>query len=330
MVGRLGSLFAALTALLLLGAAGVGYLFWLFEKPGPLERETVVLVPRGLGLASIADRLEQADVIEDRWLFVAGVTISGHDGGLQAGEFAFPAGVSARDAMAILESGRTVVHTVTVPEGLTSAEVAALIQAEPLLSGEIERVPPEGSLLPETYAFSRGESRQEVIERMQAAMRDAVAKRWADRTDGLPLESAEEAVILASIVEKETGLAGERARVAGVFINRLERGMPLQSDPTVIYALTRGERPLGRELLRSDWQVDAPHNTYRNPGLPPTPIANPGLAALEAVTRPERTDYLYFVADGNGGHAFARTLTEHNRNVARWQRLRREERQLAN
>ena len=184
-------------------------------------------------------------------------------------------------------------------------------------------MPPEGSLLPETYLFTRGDTRAEIIARMQAAM-TAVDRLWAERAAGLPLDTPEEAVILASIIEKETGVNSERAVVAGVFVNRLRRGMRLQTDPTVIYALTNGERPLGRELWRRDLEVDSPYNTYKVVGLPPGPIANPGLSALEAAMNPAETEYFYFVADGSGGHAFAKTLRDHNRNVAEWRRFQRQ------
>lgn len=226
------------------------------------------------------------------------------------------------EALAKLVEGDTVVRKVTVPEGLTSTEIVALINEAEGLSGEIESVPPEGSLLPETFHFTYGDPRNALIERMQADMKRLLDGLWEGRAEDLPISTPEEAVILASIIEKETAVAGERPQVASVFVNRLNRGMPLQSDPTVVYALTDGEGPLGRPLTRQDWKVDSPYNTYANSGLPPGPIANPGRESLEAALQPAETEFLYFVADGSGGHAFAKTLAEHNRNVAKWRRIR--------
>lgn len=221
----------------------------------------------------------------------------------------------------MLVDGRTVVHRVTVPEGLTSVEIVAIVAASEVLEGAVPPPPVQGALLPETYHVARGDERAAVIGRMAEAMNEALARLWPTRAPDLPLASPAEAVILASIVEKETGIAAERAKVAGVFYNRLALGMPLQSDPTVVFALTDGKMPLGRALTRDDLAIDDPYNTYKVNGLPPGPIANPGLASLEAVLKPEATDALYFVADGTGGHAFARTLDEHNRNVAKWRKL---------
>lgn len=319
----LARLFAAAALVAVLAAAGAGWFVWTFRAPGPLESEVLVEVPRGAGLHGIADRLAEAGVIDDPRLFAFGVWLYGRADELRAGEYAFPAGVSAEGAMALLVEGRTVSHALTVPEGLTSAEIVALLREDDRLTGEIAEVPPEGALLPETYHFRRGDARADLLERMVAAMDDAVAALWEEREEGLPLATPEEAVVLASIIEKETGVPGERPTVASVFINRLERGMPLQSDPTVIYALTQGAGPLGRPLLRSDIeQTESPYNTYRTGGLPPGPIANPGRAAIAAALGPAETEYLYFVADGTGGHAFARTLEEHQQNVWQWRRIR--------
>ncbi|HZH26287.1 MAG TPA: endolytic transglycosylase MltG [Azospirillaceae bacterium] len=311
---------------LLLALAAAGLFAWAVQQyraPGPLAAERNILIPRGYGVQEIAEQLEVEKVVSSRWLVLAGVRFT-EGRPLRAGEYAFPAGISAEGVVELLRSGRTVVRRLTVAEGLTSAQVVALIQAEPALSGEMGSVPGEGTLLPDTYHFSWGDSRQSVVERMQKAMRDAVAELWAKRAEGLPLERPEQAVVLASIVEKETGVAAERARVAGVFANRLRRNMRLQSDPTVVYGLTNGQGALGRPLTRADWRHASPFNTYQIDGLPPKPIANPGRASLAAAMDPERHDYLYFVADGSGGHAFARTLAEHNRNVARWRQVQRE------
>jgi UPF0755 protein len=321
---RLSAVLLALVVLAVL-AAGAGW--WLLERyldqPGPLAEEQVIELPRGSGLAAIAGRLEMAGVIEDARVFRVAARVIGRDRRLRAGEYRIPAHVSPREVLDILESGQIVLHALTIPEGLTTQEALAVVEAHPVLVGDMPQAPPgEGELLPETYMFARGTTRTEIIERMRGDMARLLAELWEGRQEGLPLESPEEALILASIIEKETALPEEYGVVAGVFVNRLRRGMLLQTDPTVIYAITRGEGPLGRQLLRRDLEVDDPYNTYRYPGLPPGPIANPGRGALAAALDPAETNYLYFVADGTGGHAFARTLDEHNRNVARWRRIR--------
>ena len=301
-----------------LAIAGWLYVHGEYDKPGPLRDERVVVLPQGLSAFDIADRLAEAGVIDDPLLFVAGLWIEDKQHALRAGEYAFEALVAPRGVMEKLVAGDTIAHRFTIAEGMTSAEVVAALRAAPGLEGEIAVVPDEGSLLPETYHYSLGDSRSALIERMQRDMARLVDELWQGRDPALALDNAREAVVLASVVEKETGAAGERALVAGVFLNRLRDGMRLQSDPTVIYALTGGEGPLGRRLTRADLRVDNPYNTYRRGGLPPGPIANPGRAALTAVLHPAETTALYFVADGTGGHAFAETLEEHNRNVARW------------
>ncbi|HLW26723.1 MAG TPA: endolytic transglycosylase MltG [Kiloniellales bacterium] len=293
-----------------------------YEREGPLEVGQNVVIPRGSSIGAISQRLEEAGVIEDARAFHVAALVTGKNARLRAGEYAFPAGVSLREALELLESGKTVIRRFTVPEGRTAADVVGLLMETEELSGEIPSLPEEGSLLPETYHYSWGDDRNQLLERMQRSMAAVLEELWEARADGLPLETPEEAVTLASIVEKETGVAEERPIVASVFINRLKQGMRLQSDPTVVYAITKGEQPLGRALTRADWQVEDPYNTYQNDGLPPGPIANPGRASLEAVLDPVESDYFYFVADGSGGHAFARTLDEHNRNVANWRRIR--------
>lgn len=311
-----------LLLLLVLGAAsayfGFRYLQQRFEAPGPLVADTALVIAKGDGVAEIAEDLQAAGVIDDSRIFRLGVRYLKMGRSMKAGEFLFPAGVSMRAAADIIASGKTVSHKITVPEGETSQEIVALLQAEPLLTGEIAAVPAEGSLLPETYHFSRGDSRQALLDRMGVAMKDALAALWPQKAEGVPLATPEEAVVLASIVEKETGIAEERPLVAGVFVNRLRKGIPLQSDPTVIYGITLGKEELDRPLSRKDLKTATPYNTYSIQGLPPGPIANPGRDALAAVMAPAETDYIYFVADGSGGHAFAKTLAEHNRNVAKW------------
>jgi UPF0755 protein len=318
---------AALLALVVLAVLAVAAGWWLLERyldqPGPLAQEEVIELPRGSGLAAIAGQLEAAGVIEDARVFRVAARVIGRDRRLRAGEYRIPADVSPREVLDILESGQIVLHALTIPEGLSTVEALAVVEAHSVLVGDMPEEPPgEGQLLPETYMFARGTTRTEIVERMQSDMAALLAELWETRQEGLPLENPEEALILASIIEKETAVPDEYGLVAGVFVNRLRRGMLLQTDPTVIYAITRGQGPLGRQLLRRDLEVDDPYNTYRYPGLPPGPIANPGRGALEAALDPAETDYLYFVADGTGGHAFAKTLAEHNRNAARWRRIR--------
>ncbi len=318
---------AALVGLVLLGVLAAGAGWWLLnrylDEPGPLAAEAIIELPRGSGLAAIAGRLESSGVIEDGRIFRVAARLIGRDRRLRAGEYEIPAHASPRQVLDILESGQMVLHALTIPEGLSTVEVLAVVADHPVLVGDMpETLPGEGELLPETFMFPRGTTRAEVIERMQNDMTRAVGRALGRPPAGPAAGEPEEALILASIIEKETAVPDEYGLVAGVFVNRLRRGMLLQTDPTVIYALTKGEGPLGRQLLRRDLEIDDPYNTYRYPGLPPGPIANPGRGALEAALDPEETDYLYFVADGTGGHAFARTLDEHNRNVAKWRRIR--------
>ncbi|MCR9128203.1 MAG: endolytic transglycosylase MltG [Alphaproteobacteria bacterium] len=317
-----------LLALALIAAAGAfGGWVWLnnqFEAPGPAGEAETVLLPRGSGLIAIASQLEREGLIDDARLFRIMVTIDGGDRSLRAGEFAIPEQATMQEIYDILRFGDTIQHPVTAAEGLTSAMIVEIVNAADVLTGEIAEAPAEGALLPETYLVDRGTSRQAVINRMAAAQTALLDELWPNRAEDLPYDTREEAIILASIVEKETGIGGERPLVAGVFVNRLRRGMRLQSDPTIIYGLTQGY-PLGRGIRRSELDnADNPYNTYQIDGLPPTPIANPGEAAIRAVLNPPETDYLFFVADGTGGHAFAETYAEHNRNVAQWRRIERE------
>ena len=313
-------------------AVGIGGYLALerYDARGPLARDAAVVVPRGSGVSAIGRLLAEEGVLEEPGLFALAVRIEKVGGALRAGEYLFPAGVSMREVIAILRAGKTVVRRITFPEGRTSAELVALLAGADGLTGALSEVPPEGSVLPETYHFSLDDSRQAVLARAIEAQSALLAELWAKRQQGLPLANPEEAVILASIVEKETGVGSERPLVAGVFINRLRKGMRLQSDPTVSYGITLGQAPLGRSLTRTDLNTPTPYNTYSIDGLPPGPIANPGRAALEAVLNPARTPYFYFVADGTGGHAFAKTLDEHNRNVAKWRKIQRRQRSGAN
>lgn len=292
-----------------------------FTRPGPLPEAAAVIIPKGAGLDAIARRLVAAGVVPDRFSFMAGVKLS--RAVLKAGEYAFPAHVSPQEAMRLMDEARTVVHKLTIAEGLTTRQVLALVREADFLVGDIRRRPAEGWLLPETWHLSREDDRDELVGRMETSMRQLLDQLWAGRAAGLPLKSKEEALVLASIVERETGLKAERPMVAAVFVNRLRLGMRLQSDPTVIYGLSDGIGVLDRPLSRADLETAHRWNTYAIDGLPPTPIANPGRASLEAVLHPAASDALYFVADGSGGHVFAKSLDEHNRNVANWRKVER-------
>jgi UPF0755 protein len=321
---RLALIGAAVLLALAAAAAGGGW-WWAqgyLRAPGPLAAPVTIDLPRGTGVVAIAGRLAAVGAMEHPRAFALLARLTGRDRSLKAGEYALEPGMSPDAILALLASGKVVLHPVAVPEGLTVHEVMALLAAADVLSGDLPPTPPEGSLLPDTWLVPRGETRAAMVERMRVAMAAELAQVWAARPPDLPLRSPEEVLTLASIIEKETAVPAEYPLVAAVFVNRLRRGMPLQTDPTVIYALTDGKGPLGRDLLRADLQLDHPYNTYRIPGLPPGPIANPGRAALAATVAPAAVDYLYFVADGSGGHAFATTLAEHNRNVAKWRKLR--------
>ncbi len=308
-------------------AAGAAFL-WLdqsYRAPGPAPADIIVEIPRGEGVRAISRRLAEAGVIaQPPLVFAVSLRLFGGDRPLRAGEYAFPAALSMAEVVAQLQEGRVLVRRLTVPEGLTVAQVLQLVAAEPALSGELPPAPPEGRLLPETYGFARGDTRTALVERMSDAMTRTLDEVMPSLAPGLPYQTSDEVLTLASIVEKETGISAERPHIAGAFVNRLRLGMRLQSDPTVIYGLTQGRGPLDRSLTRADLERSTPFNTYVIPGLPATPIANPGRAAIEAVLQPLSTDDLYFVADGTGGHAFARTLAEHNANVRRWLEGRRQ------
>ncbi len=290
-----------------------------FERAGSLDQERTLTVERGSGLSEIADRLQRAGAISSKWLFIAGVWLNREQNDLKAGEYLIPAHASMAQIMQTMVEGKSIVYSITLPEGLTSEQIVERLKSDPVLVGDIAEIPPEGSLLPATYDFTRGDTRQNLIARMQRERDRLLTDVWSRRAPDLPLASIEELVVLASIVEKETALADERSRVAAVFINRLRLNMRLQSDPTVIYGLFGGKgKPPGYKLTRADVEKQTPYNTYAVEGLPPGPIANAGRASLEAVANPSRTRDLFFVADGSGGHVFAETYEEHLRNVARW------------
>lgn len=316
---------------LLVGGSGAGLFYWgkaqfTGEGPAAVEgSETVVMLPHGTGLKQIAARLEKADLISDARIFEIGVRLEGNGNKLKAGEYGIPSGASMKDIAAIIISGKSILYKLTAAEGLTSKQILRVIAQDSVLVGEITLDPGEGELLPQTYLFTRGMSRDELINKMRSDMQKVLVPLWDERADGLPFDTMEEAIILASIVEKETGIAEERPRIAAVFVNRLNRGIRLQSDPTIIYGLTGGE-PLGHGLRVSELKKPNKYNTYQIDGLPPTPIANPGIDSLRAVLNPPSTNELFFVADGTGGHVFAKTNREHQRNVAKWRKVERERR----
>lgn len=326
------TILSGLFTFLLFLAVGGGLAAWYVERayysPGPLTTEKVVNIPRGSGVRDMGEILEREGVIGSWVYFVGGVVLPKYLGGqkdgddlkLQAGEYVFKPGQSVASVIGTIASGKVVQHQVTIPEGLTSQQVVKRLMDNDLLTGT-PAIPPEGTLLPETYRIRRGQSREEVLQQMAEAQRKLLATVWAKRAPDLPVRSPQELVVLASIVEKETGLAEERPKVAAVFVNRLNKKMRLQSDPTIIYGIVGGRGSLGRPITRADISTPTAYNTYAVDGLPPGPICNPGREALMAVANPPRTKDLFFVADGSGGHAFAETLNDHNKNVARWRAI---------
>ena len=298
-----------------------------FDGPGPSTTTTNFMVRPNTGVAEIAEQLERRGLISDSRIFRLGVRAYDHDSGLKAGEYEIKAGASMRDIMELLESGKSVLASLTIPEGLTVEQAFRRIAEHEALTGDMPaEIPPEGSLIADTQRFTRGATRQQIIDKMLADQKRLVENIWKRRVSGLPLADINEFVTLASIVEKETGITDERSRVAAVFINRLNKGMRLQSDPTILYGLFGGKgRPADRPIYQSDIDKPTPYNTYVINGLPPGPIANPGRESLEAVANPSKTKDLYFVADGTGGHVFAATLEEHNENVARWRAVQKKQ-----
>lgn len=294
---------------------------YIFLLPAPTNGMTNVVVPRGTGLRDTSLLLVEQGVLYEPHLFDAASRLFLHKG-LKAGEYSFAPHARWIDVFTTFKEGKTFIRRLTVPEGLSSQQIVELIARDSTLAGDTGAVPPEGSLMPDTYYYSFGDSRAEIMARMRTAMQTNLEKMWPDRDTNLPVATPAEALVIASLVEKETAVPAERPVIAGVFYNRLRTGMRLQSDPTVVYALSKGKGDLGRGLTRADLTVDSPFNTYVSAALPPTPIANPGRASIEAALHPARHDFYYFVADGSGGHAFAQSLEDHQKNVASWYKIR--------
>jgi UPF0755 protein len=301
--------------------AGLFYAHGEYTAPGPLAANKVFIVEQGLSASEIGTALERNGIVSNGRIFALMSQVTGQRRSLKAGEYDFPQGASMQQVMALIASGKAITYKISIPEGFTSEMAVGRVNANEILTGPPAAVPPEGSIMPDTYVFRRGMTRQKLVQDMQAAQTKLLDELWAKRMPVPVIETKEQAVTLASIVEKETAVAEERPVIASVFINRLKKGMRLQSDPTIIYGIVGGKGRLDRALTRTDIQTATPYNTYRINGLPPGPIANPGRAALEAVLNPQPTDYIYFVADGSGGHAFAVTLEEHNRNVRQWRKI---------
>ena len=309
---------------MMLALALLAALFWVASSwtgAGPAEKNLSVVVPSGASLSRAATELEKAGAIRSANRFLLFARVFGSDAPIRAGEYEVPAHASQSDVLELLQSGKVIQRWVTVPEGMPSVLVHETLMRAPYLTGSVA-IPEEGSVLPDSYNYQRGDTRQQVLDQMQKAMRDYLAVAWKQRKPTAAVHTPREVLTLASIVEKETGKAAERRMVAAVYSNRLKQGMPLQADPTVIYPVTKG-RPLGRRILRSELSAKNGYNTYASPGLPVGPIANPGRESIDAVLNPAATSALYFVADGTGGHVFADTLEQHNANVRKWYAIRR-------
>ncbi|MBG0809568.1 endolytic transglycosylase MltG [Methylosinus sp. H3A] len=325
--GALSAVSSFLSLLLVLAVAGVFGLIAVLHKlrePGPLSAEKIVYIAPHSDVPEILAQLERDGVIDNPMLMNIAMLIEGVRSKLKPGEYAFKQNASLREVMDELVNGRQILHGVTIPEGLTTEQIVSRLRDSEVLAGDMAELPKEGALLPETYKVARGYPRAKLLLKMQEDQRKLLDQIWARRNPDLPVKTPYELVTLASIVEKETGKADERPRVAAVFVNRLRKGMRLQSDPTIVYGLVGGRATLGRGILKSEVEKWTPYNTYAIEGLPPGPIANPGRAALEAVANPSRTQELYFVADGTGGHVFADTLEQHARNVQRWRQIEKD------
>ena len=309
--------------LVILAAIAGGAWFWEqqnWQAAGPSPAYTVVMVAPGDHVATIAENLQKAGVVANANLFRLGLRLRHEQTGLKAGEYGFPAHASMADVTGILVAGKSIEHKLTAAEGLTSQMIYDIVKKDPVLVGDAGAMPEEGTLLPETYLFTRGMTRAQMLNKMRKAQKELIAAQWPARIGNLPIKTPQEAIILASIVEKETGIPEERRHIAAVFENRLRLGMKLQSDPTIIYGITKGY-PIGRRIRQSEIDAQTPYNTYAIPGLPVGPICNPGKDAILAVLNPAGSDDLYFVADGTGGHVFAQTMAEHEKNVANWRKI---------
>lgn len=287
-------------------------------KPLPYGKPLTFDLKKGTSAQSVAKELVQKNLAPHPLFVRLAMRFYDLDKNLKAGEYLLEPHMSLKDILQKLTSGKVIIHKITLVEGLTTAQMLALIEKNKLLSGHITEHPTEGELLPETYTFTKGETKNAIIKRAKSQMQKTLDALWQQRAENVPLQSKEELLILASLIEKETGVNAERGKVASVFYNRLNINMPLQTDPTVIYALTLGQSALNRPLKRKDLEIDSPYNTYKYKGLPPTPICNPSVLAIQAAANPETTPYFYFVADGNGGHRFAKSLSEHNQNIRLW------------
>ena len=324
-----GNAIITVVLMLMIGIGGA-YVYGkqLIEAPGPLKEDKIVNIPARAGKRDIADVLQREGVIDvSPWAFIGGVFALKASSELKPGEYSFRKNASLRDVIGTIVEGKVVQHAVTIPEGLTSEQIVTRLSDNDIFVGSIKEMPREGTLLPETYKFPRGTTREQVLQRMQQTQKRVLAEIWERRNPDIPVKSPEQLVTLASIIEKETGKADERSRVAAVFVNRLRQKIKLQSDPTIIYGLVGGKGTLGRPIKRSEIQQPSPYNTYVVEGLPPGPIANPGRASLEAAANPARTRDLFFVADGTGGHTFTETYDQHQKNVAK---LRTLEKQIQN
>ena len=309
-------------------AGGIAYGYSLYTSKGTLTKDVQLIIPKGTGVGGIASLLKDKNIIENPLLFKVMARVTDVQSDLKAGEYQFFSHVSMKEVFSKLSSGEIILRQITIPEGYTSFEIVRLLKKKKGIEHDIKTTPREGTLLPNTYSYQSTDTAHSILDQMETALTDILEKAWNSRANNLPFKTKREAIILASIIEKETGIATERAKISGVFVNRLNKGMPLQTDPTVIYAITKGAHkdngkgPLGRRLLRKDLSIDSPYNTYKYAGLPKGPICNPGKDAIIASLNPEKHNYFYFVADGTGGHIFSKTLAEHNRNVAQWRKIR--------
>lgn len=322
-----GLLTLGLVVMVVAGGA-IGLLHHHFEQPGPLTEQRTIAIPKGDGVIAIADRLVAEGVITNAWAFVSNYKLRSMAGAktaaLKHGEYVFKPGASMREVLDLLGEGKSIQYKVTVPEGLTSQQIVERLKAEENLIGDVAAVPAEGAILPETYGVEKGMERQEVLDLMIAKRAQVLQAAWDKRQPDLPIKTPEEALVLASVIEKETGRGDEREKIAGVFVNRMRKGMRLQSDPTILYGLYGGAVQWGKPILQTEIDAKNAHNTYQIKGLPPTPICNPGRAAIEAALNPAQTGDLYFVADGNGGHVFSDTLKEHNQATTAWRKVEKD------